>query len=156
MAIVVDNIYTKGISGRIGDDLLYKQYGNKTVVCRFPRRSLKPPTSKQLAQRQKFALAVFKTRTWLANKAKRIFLEGLQRKWDAHSTYHAGITYFMNQRLKVGSQNLEIRNQRLEGGRDAYLRLTKQEEANTPQPTKGDHGQPDHNPQTFTRPKGEP
>jgi len=97
VAIVIDNIYTKGISGRIGDSLLYKQYGNKTVVCRFPRPSLKPPTSKQLAQRQKFALAVLKTRTWLANKAKRIFLEGLERKWAAHSTYHAGITYFMTQ-----------------------------------------------------------
>jgi len=95
MAIVLDNIYTKGISGRIGDDLLYKQYGNKTVVTQFPRRSLKPPTSRQLAQHQKFALAVFKTRTWLASMAKRIFLEGLERKWDANSTYYAGITYFM-------------------------------------------------------------
>ena len=97
MAIVVDNIYTRGISGRIGDDLLYKQYSNKTVVCRFPRRSLKPPTSRQLAQRQKFALAVFKTRTWLAQRAKKIFLQGLERKWGAYSTYHAGIRYFMTQ-----------------------------------------------------------
>jgi len=95
MAIVVDNIYTKGISGRIGDQLLYKQYSGKTVVSIFPKRNLNPPTSAQLAQRQKFALAVFKTRTWLANKAKRIFLEGIARKWAAHSTYHAGITYFM-------------------------------------------------------------
>ena len=95
MAVVVDNIYTKGISGRVGDALLYKVYGNKTVVCRFPRPSLKPPTSRQLAQRKKFALAVFKTRTWLADNAKRLFLEGLERKWAAHSTYHAGIRYFM-------------------------------------------------------------
>jgi len=49
MAIVVDNVYTKGISGRIGDTLLYKQFGDKTVVGIFPRHSLKPPTSKQLA-----------------------------------------------------------------------------------------------------------
>ena len=97
MAIVVDNIYTKGISGRVGDSLLYKQYGNKTVVSIFPRRSLKPPTDRQLVQRKKFALAVFKTRAWLAQKAKRVFLEGLERKWAAYSTYHAGIRYFMNQ-----------------------------------------------------------
>ena len=114
MAIVVDNIYTKGISGRIGDSLLYKQYSGKTVVCAFPRRSLKGPSERQLAQRQKFALAVLKTRQWLANKAQRLFLEGLERKWSAYSTYHAGIRYFMNQAVETESQKLEGGSQKVE------------------------------------------
>jgi len=85
-AIVIDNIYTKGISGRIGDKLLYKQYSGKTVVSIFPRRILKTPSERQLAQRQKFALAVLKARQWLALPHKRRFLEGLERKWTAFST----------------------------------------------------------------------
>ena len=116
MALVIDNVYTKGISGRVGDQLLYKQFGNKTVVAAFLRPSLKPPTPRQLAQRQKFALAVLKTRAWLADKAKRTFLEGLERKWAAYSTYHAGIRYFMNQNLEDGGEKLEARNQSLGAG----------------------------------------
>ncbi len=97
MAIVVDNIYTKGISGRVGDALLYKQYGNKTVVTAFPRLSSLAPSARQLAQRKKFALAVLKTRQWLQQKAKRQFLLGLKNKWNSLSAYHAGIKYLMLQ-----------------------------------------------------------
>ena len=97
MAIVIDNIYTKGISGRVGDALLYKHYGNKTVVSAFPRLTNIAPSARQLAQRKKFALAVLKTRQWLQQKAQRQFLAGLKLKWNSLSAYHAGIKYFMMQ-----------------------------------------------------------
>ena len=97
MAIVVDNIYTRGISGRVGDALLYKQYGNKTVVSKFPRLTTIAPSARQLMQRKKFALAVLKTRQWLQQKAQKQFLQGLKLKWNSLSAYHAGIKYFMNQ-----------------------------------------------------------
>ncbi len=95
MAIVVDNIYTNGISGRVGKQLLYKLYGNKTVVSAFPRMSAYAPSERQRVQRKKFALAVLKTREWLQNKAKKQFLLGLKGKWESFSAYHAGIRYFM-------------------------------------------------------------
>ena len=95
MAIVIDNIYTKGISGRVGDSLLYKHYGNKTVVTAFPRLSTLAPSARQLAQRKKFALAVLKTRQWLPQKAQKQFLQGLKNKWNSLSAYHAGIRYHM-------------------------------------------------------------
>ena len=95
MAIVIDNIYTKGISGRVGDALLYKHYGHKTVVTAFPRLTSMAPSARQLAQRKKFALAVLKTRQWLQQKAHRQFLQGLKHKWNSLSAYHAGIRYLM-------------------------------------------------------------
>ena len=97
MAIVVDNMYTKGISGRVGDGLLYKHYGHKTVVTAFPRLSTVAPSARQLVQRKKFAMAVFKTRQWLQQKASRQFLLGLKHKWNSLSAYHAGIKYHMTQ-----------------------------------------------------------
>ena len=97
MAVVIDNIYTKGISGRVGDALLYKHYGNKTVVTAFPRLSHLAPSARQLAQRKKFALAVLKTRQWLQQAAQRQFLQGLKHKWNSLSAYHAGIRYHMTQ-----------------------------------------------------------
>ena len=97
MAIVVDNIYTKGISGRVGDALLYKHYGHKTVVTAFPRLSNIAPSARQLVQRKKFAMAVLKTRQWLQQKASRQFLQGLKLKWNSLSAYHAGIKYHMTQ-----------------------------------------------------------
>ena len=114
MAIVIDNIYTKGISGRVGDSLLYKQYGNKTVVTRFPRLSTCLPSARQLAQRKKFGLAVLNTRHWLQDAAKRRFLLGLKRKWDSLSAYHAGIKYFMTQpdNQAVTTPNALIQNEK--------------------------------------------
>ena len=97
MAIVIDNIYTKGISGRVGDALLYKHYGNKTVVSAFPRLTNIAPSARQLAQRKKFALAVLKTRQWLQQPATKQFLLGLKHKWNSLSAYHAGIKYHMTQ-----------------------------------------------------------
>ena len=114
MAIVIDNIYTKGISGRIGDSLLYKQYGPKTVVTRFPQRTLSTPSQRQLAQRKKFALAVLQTRQWLKEAPKRQFLLGLKHKWRSVSAYHAGIKYFMLEKVKAGSQKLAVGSKRLE------------------------------------------
>ena len=104
MAIVIDNIYTKGISGRVGDALLYKHYGNKTVVTAFPRLSLVAPSARQLAQRKKFAMAVLKTRQWLQQKAQKQFLQGLKHKWNSLSAYHAGIKYHMLQAEAMATQ----------------------------------------------------
>ena len=104
MAIVRNNLYTLGLSGRVGNTLLYRQYGNKTVVGVFPRPITTPPSARQLAQRKKFALAVLNTRQWLATNTHRHFLEGLARKWGSVSAYHAGVRYFMHQQTVVGTQ----------------------------------------------------
>jgi len=97
MAIVKHNLYTMGLSGTVGKKLVYKVYGDLTVVAAYPKKSTKAPTVLQKAQRFKFALAVSKTRVWLLDGFQRRFLEGLASKWTSRSAYHAGIKYFMLQ-----------------------------------------------------------
>ena len=130
MAVVVDNIYTKGISGRVGDALLYKHYGHKTVVTAFPRLTNIAPSARQLAQRKKFAMAVLKTRQWLQQKAQKQFLQGLKNKWNSLSAYHAGIRYWMTQPQPEAQTTLQ--QDTLQGRQQASLKGKRSEQKNKP------------------------
>jgi hypothetical protein len=57
MAKSVNNVITHGLSGKIGDLLVFRQRGGKTVVANVPRKSNKV-SEKQKEQRRKFQLAV--------------------------------------------------------------------------------------------------
>lgn len=58
MARTNNNIFTKGLKGQIGKQLVFKQYGKKTVVTRFPDMSKIVPSELQKKQRSSFAKAV--------------------------------------------------------------------------------------------------
>ncbi len=51
------NVLTHGLSGLVGDMIVFRQRANKTIVCGKPRPSSKPPTTKALAIRDKFKRA---------------------------------------------------------------------------------------------------
>ncbi len=110
MAIVVNNLITSHLRGKLGKQVVFKRYGNITVACAYPRPSLKPPTNSQLAQRKKFAQAVFSTRYWLTLPHKKQFLEGLALKWSSKSAYHAGIKHFMQQPEQTPTPALPLQN----------------------------------------------
>lgn len=57
MAKSVNNIITHGLSGKIGDILVFKQVNGKTIVSKIPTKSNKE-TDKQKAHRQKFQEAI--------------------------------------------------------------------------------------------------
>lgn len=56
MATIKDNIAMKGMSGKLGDILVYRQRGGKTIVSKTPTKTAKM-TDKQLAHAQKFKAA---------------------------------------------------------------------------------------------------
>ncbi|MEJ8842837.1 hypothetical protein WG954_10625 [Lacibacter sp. H375] len=58
MARTSNNIVTKGLRGQIGKQLVFKQYGKKTVVTRYPDMSKVLPSPLQKQQRSGFAEAV--------------------------------------------------------------------------------------------------
>lgn len=58
MARIRSNIITKGLSGQIGQQIVFKQYGKKTVVSRFPDMSKIKPSKLQKKERSRFAEAV--------------------------------------------------------------------------------------------------
>ena len=47
------NILLKQASGRIGTDMVLKQYGDKTVICRYPDMSQRVLSEKQLENNQR-------------------------------------------------------------------------------------------------------
>ena len=49
---ISENILLKKLSGQIGRQLVIKQYGDKTVVCKYPTIKKRKPTRKQLRNRQ--------------------------------------------------------------------------------------------------------
>ena len=116
MAIVKNNVVTKGLSGTLGRDLVFKVYGEKTVVCAYPRPSSVAPSVRQLSCRERFARAVALVRFWLKDTEKRAFLERLRKQWGSFSAYHAEIRYLMKQASAAASARVEEAISVLTGG----------------------------------------
>ena len=58
MARIHSNILTKGLSGQLGKQVVFKRYGKKTVVSRYPDMSNIKPSKSQKKERNLFAEAV--------------------------------------------------------------------------------------------------
>ena len=58
MAQVKDNIITKGLSGRVGKNIVFKNYGSKTVVSAYPDMSNIKLSAKQKKENNRFKEAM--------------------------------------------------------------------------------------------------
>lgn len=58
MARIQQHSLLKGLKGQIGKQLVFKQYGTKTVVSRYPDMSNVQPSLLQQQKRSRFAEAV--------------------------------------------------------------------------------------------------
>jgi hypothetical protein len=58
MAESNENPLTDGLSGSIGRELTYRQRAGKTIVSKFPRPTIVPPTHKLRSVRTKFASCI--------------------------------------------------------------------------------------------------
>lgn len=54
----VKNIIGKSLQGQIGKELVFKRYGRKTIVTKFPDMGGVKPSPLQTLKRQRFAEAV--------------------------------------------------------------------------------------------------
>jgi hypothetical protein len=70
MARTNNNIVTKALKGQIGKQLVFKQYGKKTVVTRYPDMSKVVPSDLQKKQRSGFAKKI--------KKGKSVFQYAIQ------------------------------------------------------------------------------
>ena len=62
MARLAKNASLQGISGKLGNQLVFKQYGDKTVVTQYPDMSrVKPAASKKIT-------VIYLRRRWLMQK----------------------------------------------------------------------------------------
>lgn len=69
MAKSKSNVITHGLSGLIGDLLVFRQRANKTVVADRPKPLSKEPSAAQLHIRQRFRKAVLYARTAISDAA---------------------------------------------------------------------------------------
>lgn len=68
---LVNNDLVKGSSGRIGDQLVYRQRGGKTIIAKRPRRTGIPPSAMQVEIQELFAEAVLYAKSVIADEAKK-------------------------------------------------------------------------------------
>jgi hypothetical protein len=71
MAQSKDNIITHGLSGKVGNILVFSQRNGKTYVSKVPKQSTKEPTAGQVAHQQKFQLAIIYGKSAIANPATK-------------------------------------------------------------------------------------
>lgn len=57
MATSSNNVLTHGMSGKVGDLIIFKQQNGKTVVTKLPKKSSKPLTQNQIDVHERFKFA---------------------------------------------------------------------------------------------------
>ncbi|RPE12373.1 hypothetical protein EGT74_02125 [Chitinophaga lutea] len=73
MATSITNVLLAGVSGKVGGMFVVRQRNGKTVICKLPKPYEKPPTSGQLANRDRFKKA--------NAYAKAAILDPVQKKY---------------------------------------------------------------------------
>jgi hypothetical protein len=97
MAVVKKNVVTQGLSGTIGDMLVFRQVGNKTIVATVPQQS-GPISEKQQVQRSKFQEAALYAKGQLSDPASKAEY-ALAAKADSNeyaSAYTVAVADFLN------------------------------------------------------------
>ena len=94
MAQIKDNIITKGITGKIGNQLVFRQVGNKTIIASKPHR--KPTTHPTLiGQNNRFKLASAYAKAALANPILKEQYPSEAKKRGIINPYNMAISDFM-------------------------------------------------------------
>jgi hypothetical protein len=67
MAKVEKNVLTRGLSGKLGNQVVFRNRGANTLMAVAPGRRTKPPTDAQLEQQQRFREAVIYAKSVMAD-----------------------------------------------------------------------------------------
>ena len=83
----------KGLRGQIGKELVFKKYGKKTIVTRYPDMSMVKPSALQNKERKRFAEAVVYARSVLQNpKLKAAYQKKVR---NGQNVYHYALQEFL-------------------------------------------------------------
>jgi hypothetical protein len=93
MAQSHQHILTHGLRGQIGKQLVFKQYGKKTVVTKYPDMSNVKPSSKQKKMRWSFQKAVAYAQAINNDPVKKALYAKKVKK--GQTVYHYAIKEFM-------------------------------------------------------------
>ena len=91
MATVKKNVIIEGLSGRVGK-LVFKQYGEKTVVCKWPEHDPdRTPTPGEARQRGRIKEAAARAKSILATEAGQAYYQAARERLGKHSAYHTAV-----------------------------------------------------------------
>jgi hypothetical protein len=97
MAKVKKNVLIEGLSGRIGN-LVFRQYGDKTVVSSRPRHDPKrQPTPGEAKQRKRIQEAARTAKATLETDDGRAYYQAARLRLGKRSAYHTAIFDFFGE-----------------------------------------------------------
>lgn len=88
MAKSKNNVVTHGLSGKIGDMLVFSQRKGQTIVGKVPKKRTTPDTASQAAHKKKFQHAVLYAQSVLADPALK-----KEYKKEAEQNEHGATAY---------------------------------------------------------------
>ena len=71
MAESKNNVLSHGLSGMVGDMIVFRQRGSKTFVANAPKDSTKPPTKGQQQVRTRFQQGIIYGKTAIGDAATK-------------------------------------------------------------------------------------
>jgi len=96
MAKVKKNPVIEGLSGGVGK-LVFKQYGDKTVVCKWPEHDPnRQPTAGEARQRGRIQEAAARAKAVLATETGKAYYEAARKRLGKHSAYHTAVYDFFD------------------------------------------------------------
>lgn len=94
MAISKDNIVTETLSGKMGN-IIFKYYGDKTVISKHPDMSRVVKSAKQLQNQEQFRDAHFYAKSIMADPAKKLaFIKTIPK---GKMAYHAAVSKYLKE-----------------------------------------------------------
>lgn len=90
MGIVRENLLTKGFSGKIGDEIVFRQMGNRTYFAKRPRKRTQV-TANQAAYHAKFKDAVLYARIVLLDPTVRGAYEQMARQANVRGAFNMAL-----------------------------------------------------------------
>lgn len=91
MGIVKNNLVTKGFSGKMGDDIVFRQVGDQTQFAKAGRRRASF-TDSQVAQQERFLSAVMYAKSALLDPATKELYTLMAAKAGLRSAFSAAVT----------------------------------------------------------------
>lgn len=95
MAVVLKNLVTKGLSGKLGDTIVFRKVGDKTIVATVPTTS-KEPTEAQKAQRERFQMAVLYAKSQMDDPDAKAAYEAEAKGSGQPNAYNIAVADFFH------------------------------------------------------------
>jgi hypothetical protein len=95
MAKQKNNIITHGLSGKVGDLLIFRQKDGKTIVAKIPKKKVKP-SKKQLAHQKRFQQATIYAQISATDEVRAKLYAEAAKKRAGLTAYNIAVADYLN------------------------------------------------------------